>query len=59
MIETTGQITVPPAPKLGTQRPLTQNKPPTPQAPLSTGAGKLEPGQQLMVRKAAIAKVVG
>jgi hypothetical protein len=57
VIETTGQITVPPAPKLGGQHPLTANKPPAPQAPLTTAKAGLEPGQQLMVRRAAIQKV--
>jgi hypothetical protein len=59
MIETTGQIAPPPAPKLGGQRPTTANKPPVPQPPLTTAKAGLEPGQQLMVRRAAIAKVVG
>ena len=50
----TGQQTKAPVPQLGTQRPLTANKPPQPQAPLATASTTT-----MDVRKAAAARVTG
>lgn len=53
----TGQINSVPQVGKEAQRPLTQNKPPAPQAPLATG--KPPPDPAMGVRQKAVARVVG